>query len=130
MSIIKPVAVLALLSVLLLTLVLFFSAHESRFECHGTLYEDEVKDTRATVFLKVQDYRWWVALWSDSRGSVWLEVPLANFEYFENVNRAGDLIQFRDSSGKKGGIFSYLSLAVKVHLGKAEFDGACKRVVR
>jgi len=66
------VAVLAV--VLVFVFVVNFSAAESRFECAGGFTNDKSKRA-VTAFIKLHEYRWWVGLWSDSQGALWLEIP-------------------------------------------------------
>jgi hypothetical protein len=121
------VGAVALTVVLALVVVANFSAVESRFECPGTFFGGQGKRP-VTAYMKLHEYRWWVGLWSDADGALWVEVPNEMLEYFENVTRVGDQLQIRDSQNKPQGMFSALSktLAFKTHLGF--FDATCKRI--
>lgn len=133
MKTIKILGGLLTFAVLLFLFVANFSAVESRFECKGKIIANGVEQP-ATVFLKLQKYRWWVGLWSDSSGSAWVEVPNQTISYFGHVTEAGDQLQFWDSFGvdppsKFSGIFSTLSGAVGVKLGTTGvFEGTCKDI--
>lgn len=120
-------------AVLLFLFVANFSAVESRFECYGKIIANGTKQP-ATAFFKLQKYRWWVGLWSDSSGAAWIEVPNQTIRYFGHVTEAGDQLQLWDSFGvaqssKISGIFSTLSGAIGVKLGSSSvFEGNCKDI--
>lgn len=135
MKAIKILGGLLAFAILLFLLVANFSAVESRFECNGKITANGAEQP-AAVFLKLQKYRWWVGLWSDSSGSAWVEVPNQTISYFEHVTVAGDQLQFWDSFGtappsKFSGIFSTLSGTLGVKVGATSFfDGTCKDIQR
>lgn len=133
MKAIKIVGGLLAFALLLFLFVANFSAVESRFECNGKITANGTEQT-ATVFLKLEKYRWWVGLWSDSRGSAWVEVPNQTISYFGHVTEAGDQLQLWDSFGSPSnfsGIFSTLSRTLGVKLGALGiFEGACKDIRR
>jgi hypothetical protein len=130
---IKIIGSLFTLAALLFFFVANFSAVESRYECNGKITIDGTQHP-TVVFLKLQKYRWWVSLWSDSNGSAWVELPNQSSSFFGNVTKAGDQLQFWDTFGaalpsKLSGTFSSLSGALMVRL-KTEtvFEGACKSI--
>lgn len=88
-------SLLALLAALYLIAV-NFSAVETRYECTGDLTQSD-ESSPTTLFLKHQKYRWWVNLWSDSKGSAWIEIPNQTVEYFGNISGDGDILQIADS---------------------------------
>jgi hypothetical protein len=118
-------------TLLLFLLVANFSVVESRFECNGKITADGAEQP-ATVFVKLEKYRWWVGLWSDSSGSAWVEIPNQTISYFGHVTEAGDQLQLWDSFGSPSnisGIFSTLSRTLGVKAGAlGVFEGACKDI--
>jgi hypothetical protein len=122
---------LLLFAILLFLFVANFSAVESRFECNGKIIANGVEQP-ATAFLKLDKYRWWVGLWSDSSGDAWVELPNQTVSYFGHVTQAGDQLQFWNSFGSPSnfsGIFSTLSRTVGVKLGAVGiFEGICKEI--
>lgn len=116
-------------ALLLFLVVVKFSTVEYRFECNGKISANGAAQP-ATVFLKLEKYRWWVGLWSDSIGSAWVEKPNQTISYFGHVTEAGDQLQLWDSFGSTSnfsGIFSTLSRTLGVSLGAfGVFEGACK----
>jgi len=106
----------------------YFSASESRFECRGVVTEQGV-ESPARVFLKLERYRWWVGLWSDSWGSAWIEVPSETVIYVGQITNAGDLLAFWEPHDKFRGNFSTLSktLGVGIYQGRV-FEGTCTSV--
>lgn len=128
MKALKILGGLLVLAVLLFLFVANFSTMESRYECSGQITANEIEQP-AKLFFKLERYRWWVSLWSDSKGSAWVEVPNETVRYFSHISEAGDLLKFSDSPGKFGGYFSTLSLAIGVPLGTfGVFDGTCKKI--
>jgi hypothetical protein len=128
MTVLKVVGGLLITAVLLFLFVANFSVEESRFECDGQITTNGTEQP-ATLFFKLEKYRWWVKLWSDSRGSAWVELPNQTVSYFGRITEAGDLLHFWDSPGKFSGNFSTLSGAVGVDLGAfGVFDGTCRGV--
>ncbi len=128
MKTLKILGGLLALAVLLFLFVANFSAVESRFECSGKT-TSKGGEQPATIFLKLETYRWWTGLWSDSSGSAWVELPNQTVSYFGHISEAGDLLHFSDSPNKFSGNFSTLSGAVGVDLGAfGVFDGTCKDI--
>lgn len=118
--------------VLLYLIALNFSEVESRYECAGTYTKDGLEQP-TTAFLKLNKYRFWVGLWSDSRGSVWIEVPNKTVEYFEHV-QGDDLLAFKNTQHGNGldsdqGTFWLLSGALNFEIRYwGKFNGACKAI--
>lgn len=121
-------SVLALLILLFLFLA-NFSAKEVRYSCEGKITANGIEQG-ATVFLKLQRYRWWVGLWSDSQGSAWIEIPNQTVDYYEHLTEAGDMLQFWGSARQDfSGVFSTLSSTLGVNIrGVGVFDGTCKEI--
>ncbi len=73
-------ATLSILGVLVVTLfiVINYSADESNYEYNG-IWSDSMTSIPPVVFLKIAKYRWWVGLWSDSDGAIWIEIPVEVF---------------------------------------------------
>lgn len=115
----------------LIALFLFivnFSAVESNFRCSGEISLDG--NTRSkTIYMKLTQYRPWVALWSDSNGAVSLEIPNEWVEYYGQVEKVGDQLQIFETYPKKTlrGNFSLLSktLAIDLESPFGFFDGLC-----
>tara|TARA_R110002020_G_scaffold52042_3_gene146790 strand:+ start:358 stop:756 length:399 start_codon:yes stop_codon:yes gene_type:complete len=126
-KILKVIAALLVTLVLLFVVVAKFSAIESRYECKGTIISNGI--TRPTlVYIKLNEYRWWVGLWSDSDGSLNLEVPNEFVDYFGHLKEVGDLLQIFDHSKNLVGSYSRLSgtLALQTDLGF--IDGTCVKI--
>ncbi|MDO8207750.1 MAG: hypothetical protein Q7T38_08025 [Gallionella sp.] len=107
--------------------VVNFSAVETRFQCSGEI-SPQNNSQQATIFMKLHEYRWWVGLWSDSDGSVWVEVPNRTVEYFERVIEVGDQLQIYDYQRNLKGYFSSLSKSLSIKTAAWSFDGTCKKV--
>ena len=114
----------------LIVLFLFvanFSATEKSFACSGTITKENISQGSKTVFIKLTEYRPWVGLWSDSSGSVHLEIPNEWYDYFDHVEVVGDQLQIFDSYPQKTikGNFSTLSNALAIDTPAGLFEGNC-----
>lgn len=130
MRTIKLLGTLGVAAALCFVIVANFSAVESRFQCPGQLSSTDGFHP-LTVHLKLEEYRWWVGLWSDSDAAVHIEVPNTYVDYFHNVDRVGDQFHIRDSAYKLKGNYSTLSNALAIslplRLPTDFFDGNCRR---
>jgi len=126
MRTIKYVGASLLLVLAIIVLVFTSSIAESRFECAGTLSSKD-GSLPETVYFKLDEYRWWVGLWSDSDGDLRLEVPNRSVEYYDRVTEVGDQLQIFDDQ-KLHGNFSTLSRALALNTPVGFFDGVCKTI--
>lgn len=109
-----------------LFLLINFSSVETKFKCDGKI-SDNGSEYNSIIFLKLEKYRWWVGLWSDSKGSAWIEIPNKTVEYFGYISGSGDVIQMGASPGEFGGVFSNLSKTIGVSIKPyGVFDGSCE----
>jgi hypothetical protein len=131
-KILKILSGLTVAFVLLLVFVVTSSSVESRFECSGSATSDG-NSQLLRLHMKLNEYRWWVGLWSDSDGDIWIEVSNQTFEYINHINEVGDQLQLFDNDfrGKKEvrGHFSNLSKYLSVRIARIGFfDGICKKI--
>ena len=126
MKLIKFAGTLVVAALLLFLFVVYFSSVESRFQCSGDI-SSQGSSQPATIYMKLNEYRWWVGLWSDSDGSVWLEIPNRALEYFEHVVEVGDQLQIYEQKTPRGH-FSTLSKNLAVTTASWSFDGTCKKI--
>lgn len=129
MKLLKYLGALLVAAIGLFLIVVNFSASETRFQCSGKI-SSHGNSQQATIYMKLHEYRWWVGLWGDSDGSVWLEVPNRTFEYFEHVVEVGDQLQIYDYERNIKGNFSSLSKTLFITTSVWSFDGTCKRVAK
>lgn len=117
--------------ILLFLFVANFSSVESRFRCPGGISSTD-GSYPVTVYLKLEEYRWWVGLWGESDAAIHVEIPNTYIDYFGNVKKVGDQYQIRDSAKNLKGNFSTLSntLAIQlpVKLKTDFFDGTCNKI--
>jgi len=130
MRVMKILGIIGITVVLLFVFVAKFSAVESSFQCHGEIASTDGSHP-ITVYLKLEEYRWWVGLWSDSDAAIHIEVPNIYIDYFGNVKKVSNQYQIFDSSGEIKGNFSTLSKTLAINLpAKLQtdfFDGICKK---
>ena len=113
---------------LLFLFVANFLAVESRFQCAGEISSTDGSHP-VTVYLKIEEYRWWVG-WISSDAAIHVEIPNTDIFYFGNVKKVGDQYQIFDSDRSIVGNFSKLSNALAINLPLKRqtdfFDGTCK----
>lgn len=131
-SALKFLGALGIATVLLHLIVANFSAIESRYECEGQIASSSVPEP-LKIYVKLQEYRWWVDLWSDSDGSMFIEVPNQSLEYVSHIKRVGDQLQLFESRSpgtlSLKGNFSTLSQAMAIRvIDVGFFDGTCSIV--
>lgn len=108
------------------TLVFGFSVAETNFECSGHFSLPE-GEKPVTLFAKLQEYRPWVYLWSDSDGTFFLEIPNIDYEHFATVKKIGEQRQIWDAKKLKGNL-SRLSKVLALQTSQGFFDGKCKEI--
>jgi hypothetical protein len=131
MKLMKILGAIGVTVLLLLVFVAKFSTVESRFQCPGEISStDGVR--RVSIYLKLEEYRWWVGLWSESDAAVHIEIPNTYIDYFGNVKKVGDQYQIFDSAKSLKGNFSTLSKTLAIQLPLRQktdfFDGTCKKI--
>ena len=131
-KVLKVLGGLVLVVAVLLLVVIKYSSAEIRFECAG---ESMIRDRPATVvprtvFIKLARYRWWVRLWSDSYGAMWLEVPNSTVRFFSRIEKMGDQLVIGDDEAQNQAGFSLLSHALDVNLDPTMFNGLCHPISR
>ena len=127
MKAMKYIGLLLVAAILLLVLVAKFSIVVSRFECAGKV-TSEGSSQPVSIFIKLEEVRWWVGLWSDLDASAWLEIPNEFFDYYPRVVEVGDQLVIFDSQKALQGNFSRLSKALALKIPRGLFEGTCKRV--
>ena len=126
----KYSSVVVIVAFLLFLLAANFSSVESRFQCDGAVESNGTSET-GIVFMKVHRYRWWVGVWSDSDGAIWLERPGVTSDYFGEVIEIGDQLQFYEGDNSLiRGAFSSLSKHLLVMAPDLTFEGTCKEIGR
>ena len=128
MKLIKVLGVILITVIFLYAFAVKFSAVESRFQCSGEISsKDKEKSLPVEVYIKLEEYRWWVGLWSESDASLHLEIPNTSFDYFERLKKVGDQYHIFDSQKNLSGNFSMLSKALAINTSDGFFDGVCKK---
>jgi hypothetical protein len=116
---------IATLCGLLFFIVVKFSIIESKYECVGKIkYEDQDQQWPTTLFIKIQEYRWWVGLWNDRNiGQIIVEEPTQPYEFFLITDKFEDQLRIKDMQGNTIGGFSTLSKTLKLKWYKGDFTG-------
>ena len=105
--------------------VLFFSEKTINYECVGSFQKNT---TNKVIFLKHKEYRFWVSLWGDSKGTLWIETPGKNLDVITDIKEAGTLLQLYGYSKETKGHFSPLSKFISVKISDDLYDGQCKEI--
>jgi hypothetical protein len=117
---------LIFIAVISLVIVFKFSAVETSFECKGKISADS-KTEESTIYIKVDEYRFWVSLWSDADGNLKFEIPNQDYGYYTPIKEVGDQLQIYDEK-KIAGNFSKLSKVLTLKVPTGFFDGNCKPI--
>lgn len=113
-----PIAVIFLV-------VILFSEKTTKYECIGKFQNT---NNETSIFLKHSEYRWWVDLWSESKGMMWFEVPNKTVDVSTELRMGGDLIRILGFNNEIKGMFSPLSKSISVKISGNFFDGTCKEI--
>ncbi len=109
----------------LIVLVGFFSTKTINYECTGSFQKNL---TNKVIFLKHKEYRFWVSLWSDSKGMLWIEIPGKDMDVVTDIKEVGNLLQLYGYSNEMKGYFSTLSKFISIKLSGDFYDGQCKEI--
>jgi len=104
-----------------------FSERRIVLTCKGetTIAEQSEPDT---LYAALNEYRWWVGLWSDSDGSLRVESSDGMLLYYDYLKGSYPIVRiFYGDSGKLEfkGSYSKLSNSLTLVMGGAVFDGTC-----
>ncbi len=77
------------------------------------------------MYLKLNEYRWWVGLWSNADGNLHTEIPNVHLDYYSDITKVGDQLQIREG-GQPVGNFSKLSKVIQLKTYKGFFDSKCE----
>lgn len=122
---VKKISYIVITLVVVLLIVIIFSEKTTKYECIGKFQNNS---TDKTVFLKHSEYRWWVSLWSDSKGSMWFEVPTKTVDVSTELRDGGNLIRILGYNNEMKGMFSPLSKSLSIKINGDFFDGQCKEI--
>ena len=81
-----------------------------------------------TVFLEIAEYHWWVGLWSDSNGSIRVEVPTESVDYAPRIADLGERVLIYGFRNETKGQYSKLSRTLSYELPNGVFEGPCKAI--
>lgn len=112
--------------VIVLGVVINFSAVETAFECKGEISANN-KSEESVIYIKLSEYRAWVSLWSDADGDLKFEIPSQYLGYYTPIQEVGDQLQIYDGS-KIAGNFSKLSKVLALKVPTGFFDGSCTAI--
>lgn len=110
----------------LFLVVVKFSAVETIYACKGTVTEADDKN-KGEAYIRLSEYRFWVALWNKSDGDLWVEVPGRTVGWFSHLKKSGDIYAISESSNNGfAGDFSSLSRSLSLRVsGNLFFEGSC-----
>ena len=106
----KVLGVLALtlvaLAALAFVVLAYFSQTKSAFRCEGELTRQS-QTKPVTFFMTLEKYRWWVGLWSRSKGMIVIEAPKEQIAYepYLHLQNVGDSILNIWKHSNSSGVF-------------------------
>lgn len=107
------------------TILLTFSSVETRWVCARDFLWPT--DAPPKVFMKIDQYRPWVRLWSDSEGAVWFEIHGGPTIFAPHVATQGEqLIFLADLASQGAGYFSKLSRSLYLNYENKSWLGNCE----
>ena len=120
----KVLGLIVLLGIVLLVVLSNFSAVQSNYECLGEIaYDGSTQPT--TVYMQLEEYRWWVGLWGESDAVLVTEMPNEGlFEYYPRLVGSDIVLQISDGAGDLKGAFSKLSHMLTLDTAA----GACNEI--
>lgn len=92
------------LSIICGIIVVGFSSVVSPYKCDGQITSEEGMMPK-TIYIKLEEYRWWVGLWGNSDGNLRLEIPNTVVEYYSYIDEVGDQLQIHLDQGDLRGNF-------------------------
>lgn len=108
-----------------------FSSVKTYLECKGN-YSSNGQITQTKLFVSIDEYRWWVGLWSNSDGNMRVEIEEIDFLYYSYLDDIDSFprLHIYDSDpargGKGKGYYSKLSKTLKLYFtSKTSFEGKC-----
>ena len=135
MTMFKYLAIVLIVIVGTFYIVANYSAIETKYKCEGELdYAGNI--VSETIYVKYEQYRWWVGLWSDSYGNFWIEFSDKMPESFRHVTKTGTELHMFNyeylDSGKKltpmEGSLSLLSNKISIFKNKWSYKGQCSSI--
>lgn len=116
--------IVALCGLLFYVAANFSIKKESRYRCVGTLKYNDT-ETPTTLYIKIQEYRWWVSLWNDTDiGTIYVEGPGSDLDSFYITDKSVWCLHLRDWDEIRGdGRFFLLSNTLKVKWNGGYFTG-------
>jgi hypothetical protein len=121
----KKIYAIVLLFISTLVVILFFSETTKNYECTGSFQKNT---TDKVIFLKHKEYRFWVGLWSESKGMLWIEIPGKDVDAVTKIKKVGNSLQLYGYSDEIKGHFSTLSKFISIKISNDFYDGQCKKI--
>ena len=129
MNALKAFAKITVCLVLLLIASAYFAAVEKKYKCVGE-FSKEGRSTDATIYIELNQYRWWVGLWSDSDGDMVVEAPSVGWgSFYPLLKESGNRIRIHEISPEKyrGDFSTFSGSLTLVDDYAGTFKGECTR---
>ena len=130
-KVIKYLGLVIVIVVGLLYLNKNHSEEVSLIVCNGSFYSDGKPLEKEDIYFKFHKYRWWVHLWNDSDGRVYVDRDGYIDVIFdiEVLSGWGDVV-FDKFGGAKRGRYSAMSKTMRYVRGNQLFEGKCVEKTR
>ena len=126
-KIFRSLAILFVGLVAAFVVVANFSETKTILTCKGEI-TDAGQSRPDTLFAALNEYRWWVGLWSDSAGYLKIEMPDRGYYFFSTLKDLDTLLHIYNGYPGKlefKGSYSKLSKSLKLSTPHGFFDGTC-----
>ena len=106
--------------------VLFnFSSSKTDYICTGMVRLPDLPGNEETLYFTYEKYAPWVGLWSDSKGSIWIEGKTVPTVYYPRIEANDRAFSVYDFDGSRVGEYSVLRDHLAVRIGAYTFSGDC-----
>jgi hypothetical protein len=102
-----------------------YSQIPSRYECNGTYESNDAKTTKGKLFLRINLYRFYVHLWSDSDGNYFMEDMRGTLSYGNKLRDDGTTAIYLTNND---GMLSKTSGNLWIKTSMGLFEGNCSRM--
>ena len=117
------VIAIAIVGVLLYVVVNYSVAEDKIISCRGSFYDNDKPLQKQEIYFKFIKYRWWVQLWRDGGGPVYVMEDSGRRDVIHRTKTDG-LYEYTDFGDK--GSYTNMGKTMRYIRGDMLFLGKCK----